>query len=243
LNNGNVTASGTGFLDVDGCVSASPVGTLTEDVLVKFCVNQNNNCPSSPSNAGTDNPCFDCLGTQLPMLPLGLKATLKAGKVCVDWVQPLGEDLRRLELERYTNNLTTNTTLEFFDIKPVAYPKPFRFYDEAPGSGIVYYRIKWIRTDASYGYSNFISVKTSDTYMKIYPNPVSANQFNIRLPSEVGNVQVSLYNLIGEPIQSIEVKKEGTTIVVWFKHKPHAGLYIVSVFDGKKYIFQKFQVN
>lgn len=244
LNNGNVTASGTGFLDVGGCINSSPANSLANDVSVKYCVNQNNACTSNPSNPGTTtNPCYDCLGTQLPLLPLQLKASLRERSALINWVQPVAEALQGFELDRFTDNMTKGTTIAYFDTEDITSPKSFQYFDEQPGNGVVYYRLKWIRADMSYGYSNFVSLVASEASMKIYPNPVSNHQFTIQLPFEVKNPQITIYNLMGQLIPLEQIKKEGSTIEVQFTTQPQAGLYFVRAFNGIKYVFQKFQVN
>jgi len=79
--------------------------------------------------------------------------------------------------------------------------------------------------------------------VKIYPNPIHNNQFNIALPSSTsGKVDIRLYNLVGQEIYKTS-SESSSIITVNPSLQLSKGIYIVEISNGKTSVKQKIAVK
>ncbi|MBC8644245.1 T9SS type A sorting domain-containing protein [Flavobacterium lindanitolerans] len=104
----------------------------------------------------------------------------------------------------------------------------------------------------SYGSDRFRVVFRSTTLgngqwnsntVKVYPNPIQNNQFNIALPNNVaGKVAITLYNLVGQEIYKTNVESSNI-ITVNPSLQLSKGIYILQVSNGTASVKQKIAVK
>lgn len=75
----------------------------------------------------------------------------------------------------------------------------------------------------------------------VYPNPVSGNQFQIRVPSE-GKYAVTLSNVLGQDVR-VQVQTEGDVLTVSALDQLATGIYNVTVSNGSAKVAKKLIVN
>lgn len=79
--------------------------------------------------------------------------------------------------------------------------------------------------------------------VKVYPNPINNNQFNIALSNTInGKVDIKLYNLVGQQVYS--VSSEGSNVItVNPTLQLSKGIYIVEISNNNKSVKQKIAVK
>ncbi|MGN6247965.1 MAG: T9SS type A sorting domain-containing protein, partial [Ginsengibacter sp.] len=95
-----------------------------------------------------------------------------------------------------------------------------------------YYRVKIVRTDSSYSYSNLISI-AAPTVGKIvfFPNPVK-DKLHIRMPVEAGETEIIIADAKGAVINHMKLDA-GTTEVYLNTASLQPGIYYISFHSGK----------
>lgn len=80
--------------------------------------------------------------------------------------------------------------------------------------------------------------------VKVYPNPVSGNQFNIMLPSAIeGNVSVKMVNLLGQQVYSNVFGNVQSAISVKLSNTLQSGIYLITITNGKKTAVKKIIIS
>jgi hypothetical protein len=105
------------------------------------------------------------------------------------------------------------------------------FYDDAPGSGINYYRLKMVDIDGSYDYSNIIAIRLNNVMIQqitVFPNP-SNNEITIEyLAAEEENIQIDFLDATGRKVISENrVLMQGINMFQYeIVHLPNATYFI-----------------
>lgn len=118
----------------------------------------------------------------------------------------------------------------------------YSFIDEAPVTGINYYRLKMLAIDNSSKYSNIVSVKNDALNgLAVYPNPAS-NEINIGFDAEkISMAEISIYDVNGKLVyESMMQANKGNNIAIVNTHDFAAGAYIVKVKTTGSLMVQKF---
>ena len=80
--------------------------------------------------------------------------------------------------------------------------RDYQLPDRNDYSGVSFYRIKQLNSDAGYMYSNIVAVKGDDVMpVKIYPNPASEMISIEVLAKQSGNLTIDIYDASGKIIQ------------------------------------------
>jgi hypothetical protein len=79
--------------------------------------------------------------------------------------------------------------------------------------------------------------------VSIYPNPVTAGQFAIRLPKAIDQIAVSVSNVLGQQVWSDSPAISSNTAVVTFENVLPSGMYTVTVSNGKQKAVRKIIVK
>lgn len=87
------------------------------------------------------------------------------------------------------------------------------------------------------------NVEWNSSTVKVYPNPIQNNQFNIVLPNNVtGKVAITLFNLVGQEIYKTNVESS-SIITVNPSLQLSQGVYILQVSNGSASVKQKIAVK
>lgn len=83
----------------------------------------------------------------------------------------------------------------------------------------------------------------NNSSVKVYPNPIHDNQFNVSLPNNVsGKVDIKLYNLVGQEIYKTS-SESASLITVNPTLQLSKGIYIVEISNGTTSVKQKIAVK
>lgn len=118
----------------------------------------------------------------------------------------------------------------------------YSFVDNAPETGINYYRLKLSENGNKYSYTNIVTLNYSldgtEPYFQIYPNPVT-DLLNVIFKKEV-NATVTIYNLSGQKLKSFQAFNVRNASYSLGGLK--AGVYLLEVTDeqNKEVVTEKF---
>lgn len=159
----------------------------------------------------------------LPVTLTSLEARARGGQTTVHWETASEINNEGFEVEHSTDgrqwsrlgfvkgNGTTTRTQEYY------------FVDDSPASGSNYYRLRQVDFDGQYEYSDIVSVYVGSRFesTSVYPNPVSDE---LIIDDAVG--QLTIYNVLGQPIVSENLVQPASTIDV---AALQPGTYILTV--------------
>lgn len=110
----------------------------------------------------------------------------------------------------------------------------FLFTDQFPSAANNYYRLKIVRSDLSFYYSNTVVVHKTTDGLSIFPNPVE-NDLSVNFKDDKGDYLISMTDLAGRKIlelHSLRKKQEILhSVATIYRLKP--GIYVLSVRDNQ----------
>ncbi|MFT5913209.1 MAG: hypothetical protein ACI9XO_004756 [Paraglaciecola sp.] len=101
----------------------------------------------------------------------------------------------------------------------------YTFTDDAPLSGVNYYRLKQVDFDGQFEYSNIVNIQTIESSnhqnINIYPNPVTDE-----LTIENGQGTAIIYNAVGQSVQEVNI--DASKIQLTVSELPQ-GIYTIHI--------------
>ncbi len=106
----------------------------------------------------------------------------------------------------------------------------YQAFDNLPLGGRTFYRLRQTDFDGQFAHSNIVSINFNGTlYVHIFPNP-SSGVFTITGNGSVRDLQLRLFNNIGQQLP-LELREENGTSTFDISYYPQ-GIYILQIFDG-----------
>ncbi len=126
-------------------------------------------------------------GVALPITLLAFDATLqKDNTVLLNWNTEQEINLAHYELERSTNGTSWKKIGQVTPSAPNSTEKKeYKYLDENPGLGLLYYRLRNTDLDGNFAYSDVRTVlinSTGQSTTTIFPNPSNGKQLSIKRP-------------------------------------------------------------
>ncbi len=123
----------------------------------------------------------------------------------------------------------------------------YRFEDQQPIEGVVYYRIKqtdFDGTSETFGWKAVNVVKEENASISVYPNPTKGN-LNISVSMlESSNTTINVIDLSGRIIYSNNIESENSLFTHFdMPSDINAGIYFVEVINGNKRYVEKIVLN
>ena len=135
---------------------------------------------------------------------------------------------------------TTNGFLNIGFLTPQGQTRYF-YNDELAGNGKNIYRIKIIKLDGSYGFTNEVSIDYKrNKAARIYPNPSSEDVFIQINNNDQNKFEYELYNSLGQIVDHKNLNNANSNIFVINK-KP-AGFYILKIKNLTKQTEESHQI-
>ncbi|TAH04678.1 MAG: hypothetical protein EAZ15_00770 [Sphingobacteriales bacterium] len=144
----------------------------------------------------------------LPVKITAFTALYGDNKVRLNWNTASEINNQGFDIERSTDGLIFSKIAYVKGNGTTNVPHNYSFNDAnlISQTQYLYYRLKQVDNNGEFEYSNIVSVKIpqlNNATFSIYPNPVTAKQFNVKLAGlPKGNYQISITNMAG-----INVKK------------------------------------
>ena len=170
-------------------------------------------------------------GNILPVLLFGFAAGLNNDKtISISWDTKEETNFSVFNIERSADGSVWNTVGAVKAKGNSSVQSEYAFTDNAPLSGVNYYRLKVTDMDHRYGYTQLKVVRTSlISNISFYPNPAT-NFVNVSLGENGGkDVTIRLVNQAGQVLQEKRQASGAGSIVSLPVQQYNAGLYILSV--------------
>jgi hypothetical protein len=205
LTQGNVTATGQGYLDVRGCFtgsSGSMNGYITGNITV--CVQQNStagpgcaggSCQSTGISASQNAAnCQIIASLPVRLLYFDAKYQSSTQRVLLEWVTTWEENSDYFSVERSGDGKV---------FEPVAYVKAlgnstarhtYTAVDERPLPQVSYYRLKQVDIDGTFEYFKLVAVHGPDAppaaRLDAHPNP-NYGKFTLTYPADATDLWIT----------------------------------------------------
>jgi hypothetical protein len=163
----------------------------------------------------------------LPIELVYFQAKKEDKKVRLNWQTASEINCQSFEIERSKDALHWTLLQQIVAKGHVDMLSDYLCYDEAPESGISYYRLKSNDIDAHFQYSEIVAVEMPEeghSYL-VYPNPTS-DFIYIKTPKLLEGAM--LYDCKGQSIPLCDLTKEGEANVLNMSNLP-AGLYYLKI--------------
>lgn len=192
----NYEPSNTAFLN-----TGTPLATVTDDLF-------GNPRSTTAPNMGA----IECCGVPLFVKLLSINAVNAGTRNRIDWATVSEDAATYYELERSADNKTFAYLSRIISKgKAIDYT----YWDEAPFTGINYYRLKIYDKSGAYVYSKTVSafVNKDNAFMvEAFPNPVTA-RLSVRIYGNIAkDAQVELWDVTGKLIYNQLVTGQETEI-------------------------------
>jgi hypothetical protein len=195
------------------------------------CGNSFANSCQSPLVYGPANVSASGLGiiTVLPVLLTDFNANLSGNDVHVSWTTQMETNSDRFEIERSQDGVKWELIGTVAAKGNSSIVSDYSFNDNAPLSGINYYRLKMVNIDNSYNYSDIKIVRTiAVSKISFFPNP--AQSFvNVSLVQSENETSIQLLNISGQILQTQKVS--GATTVTFNVEQYARGMYVLRVMN------------
>lgn len=192
---------------------------------------------------GSKKLFFDKLSAVIPVELTSFTANVNKNTVTLNWQTATETNNSGFEIQRKKSGDRIQQS-EWEDIGFVpgfgttTEIRTYSYTDEGLGSGTYLYRIKQIDYDGSYEYSNVIEVNVDvpDQFSleQNYPNPFNpVTQINYSI-SIAGNVELVLYNSIGEKVAEVvnKIQQPGRYSVSFDGSNLSSGVYYYKLISG-----------
>jgi Secretion system C-terminal sorting domain len=197
------------------------------------------NCGSSFANScqsplvyGPVSVSASGLGTisVLPVLLTDFNANLSGNDVYVSWTTQMETNSDHFEIERSEDGAKWELIGTVAAKGNSSIASNYSFTDNAPLSGINYYRLKMVNIDNSFNYSDIKIVRTTAvSKINFFPNP--AQSFvNVSLVQSENETSIQLLNISGQVLQTQKVS--GGTTVSFNVQQYAKGIYVLRVMNS-----------
>lgn len=183
-------------------------------------------------------------GSTLPCKFVSVGATKKEAATVVSFTVANELNIAEYTVERSANGKEFAAVGSVKDVKNNQQLNSYSFVDASAFSGTSYYRIKAIGKDGKWEYSSVVAVgmRTANSELYVYPNPVENGNFNLQLTSvEKGNYEVKLFDVSGKEVYSekLTVASDYQTIQMNVPAMRSSGLYVVQLLKKGTVVMQQ----
>ena len=223
VNDTDSTYLGSGFSQHFPNVTPSDTGLYVCHISV------NSGCIKRTYYYRLDGSCF----RYLPVTLKEFTGNLYHSKAILNWKMATQSDVKTFVVERKSNNSFRAIGNVYVPVDPPA-DAAYTFKDAQPASGANYYRLKIVKYNNTYSYSNVVALGSdkTDIPFTVYPNPVQ-DIFTVDFNTPAGHVyNIRLMNLYNQPLNEITHSGDSGNKAVMAKRGEMApGVYILKVID------------
>ncbi len=203
-----------------------------------------------PNGSGALMTTFSGTGTA-SVFPVDLVAftaqVMDKNRVALNWNTASETDNDRFEVEASSTGEQFNLIGSVAGAGTHDEANEYTFYDESPGLGLRYYRLRQVDFDGTFDYSPVVSVElsTSTNTMNISPNPTSAAVAQLTYQATVnGEVNTEIFSMSGQKLLTQpQAVTEGQNNIALDLAGLKAGVYLVRIQVGKEVSSQRVVVK
>ncbi|MDX1954676.1 MAG: T9SS type A sorting domain-containing protein [Chitinophagaceae bacterium] len=186
----------------------------------------------------------------LPLELLSFGAILRKSTVELNWITLWEKNLSHFEVERSLDGRTFQQAGLVFGVGNSDFKSSYSFKNNISElvAPIIYYRLKLVDQDGSYGYSDIRAIRISSSKNEVmtvmaYPNPV-VNEVKITIPDSWQGTEVKydLFNANGRVVKSIRSAKASQTEMINMSDLGR-GFYVLKASNGTEVAQQKIIKN
>lgn len=212
---------------------------------------QDNSGGSTSAGAGGGTANSGIIQSAIGPLPIELvefTALRNHDRVLTRWTTASEKDNAEFIVERSTDGIGYSYVASVKGAGNSSAPRQYSAYDNAPPTGLVYYRLKQIDFDGAYQYSPLVSVDLSgELRFSIAPNPVKAgDRLLIHVEQgQVAELEVEITDLSGTTIYQSRVKasdEQKQRFTLW-DYETQKGVYLIKLSSGGQRQVSKLMVN
>jgi len=169
----------------------------------------------------------------LPIELLSFTARAKDEHVQLNWVTASETNNDDFTVERSIDGINFETIAIVDGAGNSSQILNYSAVDNAPLNGISHYRLKQTDYDGQFDYSNLVAVEfknRNDFIFNIYPNPNDGQSFNLKIPKNIAEVLVVVYDMLGKEIYSkvIITRINGNDVyAIDPSQKLNSGVYLI----------------
>ncbi len=232
LNTSTTPLTGQQIAVLPTFIPVNPSQTLT--VRIYVWITGSGNRYFTSQNVKIEGVTSD---VSLPLALQNFSVMLQKEQPKLIWTTSNEVNMKKFVIER-SNDGRNFTTIGFVAAKNEI-NNQYEFVDEAKLTSTVYYKLKMENADASFKYSNIISISLKDkTTLLVYPNP-AANSITIQHQASTKNKSLRIVNVEGKLMQTIPIASNTTHTLMNVQPLPK-GLYVVQFIGDNQQEYVKF---
>jgi hypothetical protein len=168
--------------------------------------------------------------TPLPIEMLSFTGETTAGGTLLKWVTSMEKNFDHFEIERSTDGVQYTYIDGVAGKGAVNARTDYSYMDEAAPAGRVYYRLKNIDLDETFGYSDVVAVVVAGKTggLAVYPNPVVDNRITVNLPESGSPGTLVLLDQVGNQVLKTDLVAGEQEVV--FDETTPKGIYFARIF-------------
>ncbi len=166
---------------------------------------------------GTFSTGFSGFGVGIDISPLPVELLSFTGEHLgnkgnqLDWITATEENTSHFDIERSIDGINFDFIGKVEARGNSATQLDYDFLDAKPANGVNYYRLRMVDLDASFEYSNIISLKSlRELDITISPNPTRGSISLVFSQEIEGNTQIQLIDVAGRTVMNQEIMVNGT---------------------------------
>jgi hypothetical protein len=193
----------------------------------------------APASANTTNP-----GCTLPVELISFEGKNDGNKNIIEWATAQEKNNEKFEVQKSCDGISFQTITTIAGAGNSAVEIEYYFVDEAPCSGISYYRLKQYDSDGLSTNSHVISISSDPTRsLSIFPNPAKDNLYIKFNSGDKTDVRVDIYSMNGNLLYCAERSSAHGEITINISDFNPAIYFIkVQALNNTFSVSQKFQV-
>ena len=178
-----------------------------------ICVPCNISLTFASAVPDSSNGCVITIGSIVPITISSFSVSLSNGADILNWVVAFEQGQVNYTVQRSNNGNSFNDISSIQGNNNGSTDIKYSYSDITSGQGTLYYRLKITQQNGSISYTPIISINNlAFSGIKIYPNPVTGNNFTMNIPDEMLPANFSIVDAAGRVVYQSRILEATSTI-------------------------------